>query len=111
MGKMLTHDSRNFHGWSYRRTVVEQLESDALATESQEGEGRISSSGMVEEEYSYTTRMVRTSLSNFSAWHNRSKLIPRLLDERKADESARRKFLDDGALVCRIKHFYVWDLC
>ncbi|KAI9791834.1 MAG: Rab geranylgeranyltransferase [Peltula sp. TS41687] len=93
VGKMLARDSRNFHGWSYRRTVVEQLESGALAPEAR-GEERVNDS-MAEEEYAYTTRMIRTSLSNFSAWHNRSKLIPRLLDERRADERARRKFLDD----------------
>lgn len=50
----------------------------------------------VETEFAYTTKMINADLSNFSAWHNRSKLIPRLLDERKADDEARRNFLDDG---------------
>ncbi|KAK3078959.1 hypothetical protein LTS18_006108 [Coniosporium uncinatum] len=50
---------------------------------------------MVEQEFEYTTRMVEVDLGNFSAWHHRSKLIPRLLDERTADSAQRRKFLDD----------------
>ena len=54
-------------------------------------------SSMVQSEFEYTTRMINTNLSNFSAWHNRSKLIPRLLDERGADHGARRKMLDDGS--------------
>jgi geranylgeranyl transferase type-2 subunit alpha len=82
---MLVKDSRNFHGWSYRRIVVAELESPALK-----------GSSMVESEFQYTTKMIKANLSNFSAWHNRSKLIPRLLDERNADDAARRKFLDDG---------------
>jgi geranylgeranyl transferase type-2 subunit alpha len=82
---MLVKDSRNFHGWNYRRIVVAELESQAL-----------NGSSMVESEFEYTTKMIKANLSNFSAWHNRSKLIPRLLDERNSDDAARRKFLDDG---------------
>ncbi|AEO61538.1 hypothetical protein MYCTH_2311786 [Thermothelomyces thermophilus ATCC 42464] len=82
--KMLGKDRRNFHAWGYRRHVVQQLESATL-------EG----SSMVEAEFAYTDKMIfNTDLSNFSAWHSRSKLIPRLLDERGADEAARRAFLD-----------------
>ncbi|CZR52595.1 related to geranylgeranyl transferase alpha chain [Phialocephala subalpina] len=86
VGKMLVKDSRNFHGWGYRRTVVSELESSKL-------NGR----SMVESEFEYTTKMIHgdKGLSNFSAWHRRSKLIPRLLDERNADAATRRKFLDD----------------
>ena len=84
---MLTKDSRNFHGWGYRRKVISELESPKLNGKS-----------MVESEFKYTTKMINApnGLSNFSAWHNRSKLIPRLLDERDADDAARRQFLDDG---------------
>lgn len=85
VGKMLTVDSRNFHGWGYRSMIVTALESPALQGQS-----------MVEGEFAYTTKMIKTNLSNFSAWHRRSKLIPRLLDERHASESTRKQFLDDG---------------
>src|SRR5947207_14968018 len=89
---MLTLDSRNFHGWGYRRTVVRHLESNDLNGKS-----------MVEDEVLYTTKMINTNLSNFSAWHARSVLIPRLLDERNADEQARRNFFDNG--MFRLAYF------
>lgn len=89
VGKMLSLDSRNFHGWGYRRKVVTALENAQLC---QNGEGI----SMTEEDFQYTTKKIESNLSNFSAWHTRSKLIPRLLDERKADEGARKDFLDSG---------------
>jgi geranylgeranyl transferase type-2 subunit alpha len=82
---MLTRDRRNYHAWAYRRYLVAKLESAELGGKS-----------MVEEEFDYTTRMTRVDLSNFSAWHNRSKLIPRLLEERGASDDARRAFFDEG---------------
>ena len=85
VAKMLTRDRRNFHAWGYRRLVVRMLESPALHGTS-----------MAEPEFQYTTGMIRVDLSNFSAWHGRSKLIPRLLDERNADDAARKAFFDDG---------------
>ena len=85
VGKMLTRDSRNFHGWAYRRGVISQLESSKL-------HGR----SMVESEFEYTTKMVNRHLSNFSAWHYRSKLIPRLLTERAASDLERYQFLNNG---------------
>ena len=93
VGKMLTLDSRNFHGWGYRRTVIAALESSKPES-SNDGDGE----SLTEREFEYTTRMIRSNLSNFSAWHNRSKLIPRLLSERKADGGARKRFLDEGRL-------------
>lgn len=92
VSKMLNRDRRNFHGWGYRRRVISSLES----LQALEGNTRDETQGksLVEQEFDYTTKMISSDLSNFSAWHNRSKLIPRLLDEREADESARRKMLD-----------------
>lgn len=82
--KMLVKDRRNFHAWSYRRSVVSKLESKAL-------EG----SSMAEAEFEYTTKMIRADLSNFSAWHNRSQLAMRVLDERNAGPEERKRFLKD----------------
>jgi geranylgeranyl transferase type-2 subunit alpha len=82
---MLTRDRRNYHAWAYRRYLVAMLESAKLGGKS-----------MVQEEFDYTTRMTLVDLSNFSAWHNRSKLIPRLLDEKGASDAARRTFFDEG---------------
>ncbi|OCK83226.1 protein prenylyltransferase [Lepidopterella palustris CBS 459.81] len=94
VGKMLRADSRNFHAWSYRRFVVAQLER-IPASSDMTGSSTDADKSMVEAEFAYTTKMIKTNLSNFSAWHNRSKLIPRLLDQRQADEIARRKMFDN----------------
>ncbi|KAI1759095.1 protein prenylyltransferase [Hypoxylon sp. FL1150] len=83
VSKMLTKDRRNFHAWGYRRYVVATLENSSLGGKS-----------MVEDEFAYTTKMIVADLSNFSAWHNRSQLILRLLDERGADDAARKAFLE-----------------
>lgn len=89
---MLNLDSRNFLGWGYRRTVISALESIALQSEG-------STASMTESEFEYTTKMINSNLSNFSAWHNRSKLIPKLLNERGADHHARCQFLDEGEQI------------
>lgn len=86
--KMLHKDRRNFHAWTYRRHVVQQLESPVLEGHS-----------MATPEFDFTTRMIHTDLSNFSAWHNRSRLIPRMLDERDADDESRKKLLEDGMCI------------
>lgn len=91
VGKMLSLDSRNFHGWGYRGKVITALESIKNSPKGEE-------TSITEEEFQYTTKMIESNLSNFSAWHTRSKLIPRLLDERKADEETRKSFLDSGML-------------
>lgn len=90
VGKMLTRDRRNFHAWAYRRFVVARLESAELGGTS-----------MVESEFEYTTRMINVDLSNMSAWHRRSTLIPRLLDERGADDETRKNFLVEGQATPR----------
>ncbi|KAI1206528.1 protein prenylyltransferase [Annulohypoxylon truncatum] len=82
--KMLTKDRRNFHAWGYRRYVVAALESPSLGGQS-----------MVEDEFAYTTGKISADLSNFSAWHNRSQLMLRLLEERGADDAARKAFLEE----------------
>ncbi|KAL2215917.1 hypothetical protein M432DRAFT_625025 [Thermoascus aurantiacus ATCC 26904] len=84
VGKMLSVDGRNFHGWGYRRFVVGALENFAPEK------------SMAQEELDYTTKMIKTNLSNFSAWHYRTKLIQKLLNEKPASDDERRKTLDDG---------------
>lgn len=85
VSKMLTRDSRNFHGWGYRRTVIEKLESDELNGQS-----------LSRAEYNYTTKMIGQNLSNFSAWHTRSRLILKILNEENADAVERKQMLDEG---------------
>ncbi|KAL9578456.1 MAG: hypothetical protein Q9212_005709, partial [Teloschistes hypoglaucus] len=92
VGKMLSIDSRNFHGWGYRRKVVAAMEELSPQIDASSTDDR---SSMTEAEFEYTTRMIKNNLSNFSAWHRRSKLIPRLLDERNASFDERCGFLDE----------------
>jgi geranylgeranyl transferase type-2 subunit alpha len=99
VGKMLTLDSRNFLGWGYRRTVVAALESSPKKPTKEPPQS------MAEQEFQYTTRMIEANLSNFSAWHSRSKLIPRLLNEQEADATARQEFLDSGTLPATVAPF------
>lgn len=89
--KMLSLDSRNFQGWGYRRTVVAALESMTASSDD-------APSSIIQNEFDYTTKMINANLSNFSAWHNRSKLIPKLLNERQAEHKTRCKFLEEGKL-------------
>ncbi|KAG9768633.1 Geranylgeranyl transferase type-2 subunit alpha [Exophiala dermatitidis] len=84
VGKMLSRDSRNFHGWGYRRIVVSSLESPTLNGQS-----------MSRDELEYTKKMIGLNLSNFSAWHNRTKLILKILDEENATDEERQKMLDE----------------
>jgi geranylgeranyl transferase type-2 subunit alpha len=98
---MLHADSRNFHAWSYRRFVVAQIERLRSSTAEHQRAPPEEPKSLTESEFGYTTKMIKTNLSNFSAWHNRSKLIPRLLFERAADNAQRRRLLDDElALIC-----------
>lgn len=97
--KMLTKDRRNFHAWSYRRFIVSALES--TATQNEGGSGGSTAKSMTESEFAYTYSMIKVDLSNFSAWHNRSKLAPRLLAERGADDAARKQFLDQELELAR----------
>ena len=61
------------------------------------GGKKLHDKSIVESEFEYITKMIHAPkrLSNFSSWHRRSKLIPRLLDERNAYTPARKQFLDD----------------
>ncbi|KAG0644660.1 hypothetical protein HOY80DRAFT_1013542 [Tuber brumale] len=99
VGLMLRRDVRNFHGWMYRRFVVSNIEFPRRKSVSGDEVENSSSrdTSLVEQEFAYTTRMVQGvgGMSNYSAWHNRSKLIPRLLSERKYGRQERMDFLED----------------
>lgn len=86
--KMLMRDRRNFHAWGYRQKLTTRLESAELCGAS-----------MAEPEFEYTKQMITSDLSNFSAWHRRAMLIPRILEERKTDDEGRQSFLESGKSV------------
>lgn len=74
---MLAKDPRNFHGWHYRRMVVNKLKS-------------LGKTNLTETEFDYTTEKINQNFSNFSAWYNRALLIPKHLEH----EPNRRAFLE-----------------
>jgi len=94
VGKILSRDSRNFHGWGYRRIVVAELQSFEDVDDAG-SKTVIGGASMLESELAYTKKMIESNLSNFSAWHNRSKLIPQVLAQRNATLEQRRMLFDD----------------
>mmetsp|Transcript_38218 Transcript_38218/g.96145 ORF Transcript_38218/g.96145 Transcript_38218/m.96145 type:complete len:349 (+) Transcript_38218:588-1634(+) len=58
--KFLNVDHRNFHCWNYRRWVASFP----------------ASKGTIAKEFEFTTGKIEQSFSNYSAWHQRSYLLP-----------------------------------
>ncbi|KAJ7929265.1 rab-protein geranylgeranyltransferase [Mycena leptocephala] len=71
VNKMLDADSRNFHAWSYRRYVLARMPVARPETA----------------ELAFTTRKIESNFSNFSAWHQRSKILTSLWGSGKLDYS------------------------
>ncbi|ODV88631.1 hypothetical protein CANCADRAFT_20487, partial [Tortispora caseinolytica NRRL Y-17796] len=71
---LLEADGRNFHGWAYRRFVIQCMEN-------------VQKTSLVDSELAYTEKHVKRNLSNYSAWFNRSQLISRL-SKQTQDRSA-----------------------
>lgn len=81
VSKMLELDSRNFHGWNYRRYVVAKME-------------EISQKTLTKQEFDFTTEKINQNFSNFSAWHNRTKLLPKLMKEQQASAAQRSTMVE-----------------
>ncbi|ORZ00995.1 hypothetical protein BCR43DRAFT_486185 [Syncephalastrum racemosum] len=79
--KLLAMDARNFHGWDYRRYVVRQLRS--LAKDEHEEKA------IVRSEFEYTLRKINQKVTNYSAWHQRSKLLPEVVQDMSDKERSK----------------------
>ncbi|CCE81338.1 Piso0_001236 [Millerozyma farinosa CBS 7064] len=97
--KLLEMDSRNFHGWYYRRFVVENMENNIEVQHKDDQQQQIYQYLSINiKEYEYTTAKISKNISNFSAWHNRSKLIPKIYDN--------LRLLSDKTAFSSIRHIF-----
>ncbi|KAJ2721975.1 Rab geranylgeranyltransferase [Coemansia sp. Benny D115] len=81
--RLLEADARNYHGWDYRRFVASRLKES----------GTVSADAVDESEFVFTTQQINKDCANHSAWHNRSKLLPGVL-QRCASDEERKSILD-----------------
>ncbi|CAG8685723.1 17126_t:CDS:2, partial [Funneliformis caledonium] len=81
IGKFLEMDARNFHAWDYRRYVTFQLSSTTKTS-------------LTQTEFDFTTTKINQNFSNYSAWHQRSKLMPRLIKEQNLDEQEKKTLVN-----------------
>ncbi|CAG8483140.1 5280_t:CDS:2 [Paraglomus brasilianum] len=79
--KMLELDARNFHGWDYRRYVKSKLVNSMQPKD------------LLQTDLDFTKKKLEQNFSNYSAWHQRSKLLPHLLSD--ANEDERKRLIDE----------------
>ncbi|CDU25748.1 related to Rab geranylgeranyltransferase alpha subunit [Sporisorium scitamineum] len=95
--KMLDLDPRNFHGWNCRRAILQHLalsilssdpSTTALAADQPSFPALLSHPliissptkpallSLAQKELAYALKKIESNFSNFSAWHQRTKLLP-----------------------------------
>lgn len=74
--KFLQVDSRNFHVWAYRRLIIQLMKNDENV--------KLTNEEIDLKEFSFTTKLINRDISNYSAWHNRTKLIEMLFNRAPA---------------------------
>lgn len=77
-------DSRNYHVWQYRRYIIELIINRIKSTTSSSTAKNVEIIGekislINFNEFLFTTSMINKDISNYSAWHNRSQLIEKLI--------------------------------
>ncbi|EPS62327.1 hypothetical protein M569_12464, partial [Genlisea aurea] len=77
LDKFCKLDPRNFHMWNYRRfiTALKNIPDD--------------------EEFNYTTHVIEDNFSNYSAWHNRSVLLLKLMEKNIKGHASEEGLLKD----------------
>eukprot|EP00980_Cylindrotheca_fusiformis_P021210 scaffold8150_cov118-Cylindrotheca_fusiformis.AAC.19 len=88
--QLFTMDERNFHCWNYRRFVVSALSNcwtggwELPKMGAQIGgtlDCGVIPSDVLQSEWEFTQQKIQDNFSNFSAFHYRSQLLPRILAE------------------------------
>lgn len=80
VSKLLEMDARNYHGWHYRRIITDRIE-------------KINGQSMDKGELEYATENINKNISNFSAWHQRAVLIPRMFANNEISD--KKTFVED----------------
>jgi geranylgeranyl transferase type-2 subunit alpha len=73
------HDERNFHCWAYRYYLLERLCPSSSSADLE---------SFYENELTFLRSTIGINLSNYSAWHYRSKYLDKLLDHNPSRRSA-----------------------
>lgn len=77
---LLQIDARNFHGWHYRRLILNKLEN-------------VTGVNRDKDELEYVTKNINKNISNYSAWHQRAALISNLFSNNEIPDE--RQFIQD----------------
>ncbi|UJR10871.1 hypothetical protein I4U23_015058 [Adineta vaga] len=72
--KYLEHDERNFHCWAYRYYLLERVCPSTSSSSSSDLES------FYDKELDFLRSIIGINLSNYSAWHYRSKYLDKLLE-------------------------------
>ena len=83
---MLMADARNFHGWAHRmrvRAIQQQLEvEDCDSLPEDDGKG-LRHAHSDKKEFEFVHSKINDDFANYSAWHHRSVLLPRIHNQKK----------------------------
>ena len=81
-------DERNFHCWNYRLWVIETFLKEHMVRHNKDNDPNQDEivfenhqKPLIEQECQMALNLIQKNFSNFSAWHYRGKLMPKLLDK------------------------------